>query len=577
MNATEILATLPKTPGNVDPVTMLTPRDVALIDLIKRGEHPAINWVPVPVSAKVGGKTITGTVMVSADCIAVGDEEDFVRINVGHVAAECIAIHFDAYLVTSRVEDFSFINAAVRIDVNTQDPTSHMADTSAMLKHHRDIEADRAGRSGLIRPVGKITPSATHKIDGKPTRCANYGLHFMSGPNKAGTFPAYQPTTYHAENGRVMRVWQPGPSTAHVSFFTDYSHVVILMKKTMIVDGVGEMSIPGVIAHDVYSWLISSEGPMTRLRHPFLAEPAAPQKTDPVIQLVESNVFELFPRTLRRTWPAMNGADVRELQILVGAGPDGWFGDETTGKLKLWQKNNGLDDDGVFGPVSRKVALAEILKKDTSPRTDLIRKDSIEEILASAPNVQHGPWAKNFTNVVRSEVHWIVLHSAEIAEQASSAEALASWAAGASAPQASWHYAIDNDSITQSVLEDRIAWHAPGANKLGVGYEHAGFARQSREEWLDDYSAPMLDLSARLAACVTGPRWGLPLDNFVDAAGLRKAYFEFHQKGKKVPNDLRGFTTHAEVTKSKIKAGSHVDPGKAFPIDYYMSRVLAAA
>jgi hypothetical protein len=65
--------------------------------------------------------------------------------------------------------------------------------------------------------------------------------------------------------------------------------------------------------------------------------------------------FSIGMRTLRR---GDSGEDVRALQILLaGRGcngdmnkPDGKFGPNTEGAVKLYQNKTGLDDDGVAGP-----------------------------------------------------------------------------------------------------------------------------------------------------------------------------------------------------------------------------------
>jgi hypothetical protein len=140
---------------------------------------------------------------------------------------------------------------------------------------------------------------------------------------------------------------------------------------------------------------------------------------------------------------------------------------------------------------------------------------------------------------------------------------------------ASAHWSFDSDSGTRSVPEDRIAYHAKSLNRFGVGYEHAGYSRQSRAEWLDEYGESMLWISAQTAAKVTGPRWKLPLDNFVDAAKLRQAK-ALIDAGKPVPNELRGVTTHGQ---SSVAFGvdNHTDPGKYFPMDWYMNAMKLAA
>lgn len=153
---------------------------------------------------------------------------------------------------------------------------------------------------------------------------------------------------------------------------------------------------------------------------------------------------------------------------------------------------------------------------------------------------------------------WIVLHCMEWPEKPDSAEWCARYFAGREgpAPQASAHACVDSDSIVQCVPWDQVAWHAPGANSLGVGIEHAGYGRQELADWMDTYSQRMLDLSAWLVAELC-THFRIPVD-FVDANELLTG--------------APGITTHAEVTKA-FKKSTHMDPGKGFPIGDYLRKV----
>lgn len=170
--------------------------------------------------------------------------------------------------------------------------------------------------------------------------------------------------------------------------------------------------------------------------------------------------------------------------------------------------------------------------------------------------------ACNFTWANRKSVDLVVIHSAEAIEKSTTAEALAAWASGPSAPRVSWHYAIDDDSIIQCVDEKHVAWCAPGANRNGIHLEHAGYARQTAEQWRDPYSTRMLWLSARLTADIC-QQWHIPIE-FVDAAGLLAG--------------RRGITTHAEVTKGPGKGKTtHCDPGGHFPMAWYLELVASSS
>jgi hypothetical protein len=166
--------------------------------------------------------------------------------------------------------------------------------------------------------------------------------------------------------------------------------------------------------------------------------------------------------------------------------------------------------------------------------------------------------ARNFRRGRVGRVDLLVIHSMEAAEKPGTAEAVAAWFAGPSAPMASAHYCIDQDSIVQCVRDEDTAWHAPGANHNGIGLEHAGYAKQTPAEWADAASSAMLDRSVALAAELCR-RHDIPAE-FVDAAGLRQG--------------RRGITTHAEVSKA-FRRSTHYDPGPGFPLEEYVARVGA--
>jgi N-acetyl-anhydromuramyl-L-alanine amidase AmpD len=172
--------------------------------------------------------------------------------------------------------------------------------------------------------------------------------------------------------------------------------------------------------------------------------------------------------------------------------------------------------------------------------------------VAAIPFVQ----ARNFTRGRQAQIDVLVIHTMESPEKPNTAEDVAHWFAGSSAPQASAHYCIDGNSVVQCVHDTDVAWHAPGANHNGLGFEHAGKAAQTAHDWSDDYSLKCLDLSAELVAQKCR-------EHDIPVVWLHPADL---QAGK------RGITGHVQVSQA-FKKSDHSDPGLAFPVQAYLARV----
>lgn len=228
------------------------------------------------------------------------------------------------------------------------------------------------------------------------------------------------------------------------------------------------------------------------------------------------------------------------------AGVDCDFGHATHNATVAWQRLRLLNPDGVVGPATR----AAIGVDGCAPTWRELRFDSL-------PFVQAANWSRH---VPPQRKRWIVIHCMEAAESSTTAENCADWFAGkrGEAPRASAHYCVDDDSVVACVPPDAVAWHAPGANKLGIGVELAGYARQDRAAWLDSYSQRMLIRAAWLCAELSR-RHSIPA-RFCDAGALTRGE--------------AGFTTHAEVSAAFGKS-THWDPGPGFPMLRFLELVRA--
>lgn len=166
--------------------------------------------------------------------------------------------------------------------------------------------------------------------------------------------------------------------------------------------------------------------------------------------------------------------------------------------------------------------------------------------------------ARWFTRGRRRRPRLVVVHSAETAERGDTAERVAEFFRTVDR-KCSAHITVDADSVVRSVRDDDTAFGAAGANTDGLHVEHAGRARQTRDEWLDDYGDRLLRRSAEAAA-----RWAR-------AYGIPAVRLTREQVADR---RTKGFTDHATVSAAfPEKSTGHTDPGPHFPWDVWLDLV----
>lgn len=490
-------------------------RERAFLEAVRAGSYQPIEYRPIEVATDV-------SLWVATDAFKIGGY-DPVRIAVTPWLAQRLSDELRLPLPTTKMADLLHKHADIVVDAPLQKAGADMSSTSAMLEQDRVITQLRDGRDGLISCVLKHWVR-TNSYAAHPSRAANYGFYSDTAP-------------YRSASG--MRMWQT-LGFAHGIDHTDYSQLFWPFWRYLST-GDALVDVDDVLREPSLAPLISSEGVLKFLRIPAVPVDdagAPPQPLPPTTPVDDLDI----DRLLELKNPFMRGDDVAKWQGFLGVAADGVFGPQTAGATRQFQRDHGLLVDGVVGPQTLRTARATLSELDG--KRDL--------------NIRFTE-ARNYTKADRlSDLKHIVIHTAEMPEKPTASEALASWVAGESAPRASWHYAVDSDSITQSVRDEFIAWHAPGANRTGIGIEHAGYARQSLDEWRDDFSESMLDLSAQLTARLC-QRHGIPVQH-VDVDGLKNGAF--------------GITTHAEVS-SAFKKSTHWDPGPAFPMEEYLQAVRA--
>lgn len=233
----------------------------------------------------------------------------------------------------------------------------------------------------------------------------------------------------------------------------------------------------------------------------------------------------------------------------------------TTGPLPLGEETSEGDlhvhsyasatTDAAAHAKQQTVALPAMLRRYVAPWLE--RRSAS----ATAPTLppEEVPWirARNYTDARRGTMDIVVIHSTESGRGKGTARAVAGWFAGASAPRASAHYVVGDDEVLQCVLEEDVAWAAPGGNRTGIQIELCGRASQTAEEWL---RGPMLGRAAALVAGICRRR-NIPIVRLSPADLLA---------------GRRGITGHVDVSRA-FRESSHWDPGPNFPWPTFLEMV----
>lgn len=275
-------------------------RERAMVAQLLAGNMPdaLLRWVTIDLSYTFtteanSGRTITGTVKVLPDYLAIGDDTDYVYVPLDQWSAQRVASAFGAVLPTGRICQAIYTQAAHRINALPRtypSPSGRQQNsTAAYLEHSLLVKEARkniplgtfvAGHkkdvvlaAGLHpRDCGTLRDAKERKLCQKDAEAADKsGRVSYHGFYDANGWP-FEPC-YHTQGGRLNTlIPKDRPTLAHPMsiggyLFSDYSQGVRLVHPFMKVDGTS-ICVAQVLGHPVLSHLISSEGPIHPARIP---------------------------------------------------------------------------------------------------------------------------------------------------------------------------------------------------------------------------------------------------------------------------------------------------------------------
>lgn len=195
-------------------------RDSLAVKEILSGNIPSFLKKFVAVHTEIkdsAGSTIKATYYVSLDYLSIGNDNDWVRINITPMAAQRIADSFNCFMPTRKMVDDIYKAAVIKLEPV---PLYAFRDsTPTMYHHHLIVEGQRKLRKGLIAGIQKdVVISGRILQDAIPiaigtNRVAIYGWHKLDGKPIQ---PLY---------------------TGHINRWVDYSQCIRLIYRSVTVNG----------------------------------------------------------------------------------------------------------------------------------------------------------------------------------------------------------------------------------------------------------------------------------------------------------------------------------------------------
>ena len=225
-------------------------RDAAILREITNGNFPnflrTFKVVPLVGALHEGGSEVRTVIEVAPDYLAVGNDEDYVRVPMMPQTAQKIADQFGCMLPTRKLVDA--IDRVAEQQVPPHPMTEQREGVATFIEHNDIIEKQRGNDPPGPLLIGtKKDIVLTPRIFERPKRLAIYGWRQLNGQ-------PIQPVTISHWNG-----------------YADYSHGVRLIRDQAEVNG-ETVKVSELLADPKRCGLVSDEGPMMPARYPDAAK-----------------------------------------------------------------------------------------------------------------------------------------------------------------------------------------------------------------------------------------------------------------------------------------------------------------
>ena len=217
-------------------------REAAIWDQLSTGNVPDFLRTYVDVTTSAGGHTVVFHVL--PDYMAIGSDDDFVRIPLEAPTAQRIADLCSASLPTRKMVNLIWSAATEKVAPQPLPPTAQMTSNAWFSEEQAKIEAELVGQPrGQLVAGDKKDVVITNLLVQYPDRVAIYGWQQLTGQ-------PIQPLTI-----------------VHAATYADYSHGTRLVSQDVILDG-QPAQLDDVLRDPTLSVLLSDEGPIASPRYP---------------------------------------------------------------------------------------------------------------------------------------------------------------------------------------------------------------------------------------------------------------------------------------------------------------------
>lgn len=195
-------------------------REEEIYKALADGNMPDFLRQPVRLKAEFSDSTGAIHTMqyeVMPDYLAVGSNEDYCRIPMNPHTAQRLADLFGASLITAKLSDHIYAEAAIRLQPFFYKPVGKANETvEKFVIHNAQIEMQKdtaGGKNGQLIAGIKKDVILSGQIAERTDRVVIYGWH---KPDGNPIQPVY---------------------SGHIDWYVDYSHGIRLMNKSVLLDG----------------------------------------------------------------------------------------------------------------------------------------------------------------------------------------------------------------------------------------------------------------------------------------------------------------------------------------------------